>query len=139
VEVRKLLRGKEAMDAHWAEKFVKSWEEAWNAHELDRVLDHFHEEASFASPIAERLLGGSGGVLVGKAAIRGYWSRALALIPTLRFTVERHFVGMGALVIQYRNQKDVVVNEVLLLEDGLVRHGYGTYLPGNEDPAGLSS
>jgi ketosteroid isomerase-like protein len=127
------------MEIDSAQRFVRFWEAAWNAHDLDRVLEHFHEDATFASRIAEHLLPGSSGVLVGKAAIREYWSKALTLIPTLRFTVERHFVGVGALVIQYRNQKDVVVNEVLLLEDGLVRHGYGTYLPEHEDPAGLSS
>lgn len=126
------------MEASVAEKFVRSWEAAWNAHDVEGVLSHFHDHAVFASPIARRLLPESGGVLDGKGQIRDYWERALKLIPTLRFVVERYFVGQDTLVIQYRNQLDVVVSEVLLFERGLVARGYGTYLPGYDNPAGLS-
>lgn len=63
---------------------------------------------------------GSNGILVGKKWIRECWRGALKLIPTLRLTVERYFVGVGAIVIQYRNKQDLVVDDVLLFKNGVV-------------------
>ncbi len=127
------------MEPSAAKSFVMSWEAAWNARDIDAVLAHFHDDATFASPIAERLLPGCRGILDGKAQIREYWVKALALIPTLHFVVESYFVGVDALVIRYRNQRDVIVSEVLLFERGRVIRGFGTYLPGHDNPAGLEA
>jgi hypothetical protein len=48
------------------------------------------------------------------------------------------YVGVGALVINYSNQKGALVSEVLLFEDDLVKEGYGTYLDAGTDPAGVT-
>ena len=36
--------------------FAADWLAAWNAHDVEAVLRHFHDEASFTSPFAARLL-----------------------------------------------------------------------------------
>lgn len=118
--------------------FVADWVDAWNAHDLDRVLAHFHDDVVFSSPVAAAVLPGSAGVLRGKPAVREYWTRGLELIPDLHFTVEATFTGVTALVIQYRNQRGNVVSEVLVFDGDLVRTGHGTYLAGVPDPAGLT-
>jgi ketosteroid isomerase-like protein len=126
------------MNSDFASNFVRTWESAWNARDLDAVLSHFHEEATFASPIASRLFPESGGIVRGRELIRLYWAKALALIPDLHFTVERYFVGIDILVIQYRNQRGAVVDEILMFENNLVRHGFGTYTGFEQNPAGLT-
>jgi ketosteroid isomerase-like protein len=108
--------------------FAEDWCAAWNAHDLDRLLGHFHEDVVFTSPVAARVVPGSGGRILGKAALRAYWAEGLRLIPDLKFSVEQVFSGIDAITIQYRNQNGALVNEVLVFEGEKVRAGYGTYL-----------
>jgi ketosteroid isomerase-like protein len=107
--------------------FARSWEDAWNRHDLEGVLAHFHDDVRFTSPMAAQLMPGSNGVVRGKDALRGNFREGLARIPDLHFTVEQVHAGVGVVVIGYRNHRGVRVNEVLVLEDGLVREGHGTY------------
>jgi ketosteroid isomerase-like protein len=116
--------------------FAAEWCAAWNAHDLERVLRHFHEDVVFTSPVAASLLPETEGVLHGKAALRSYWAEGLRRIPDLHFTVAAVFAGVNTLVIQYLNQKGTSVSEVLVFEAGLVREGHGTYPANINDPAG---
>ena len=50
--------------------FVVEWLDAWNAHDVERVLAHFHDDITFTSPVAATVLARSTGVLRGKAAVR---------------------------------------------------------------------
>jgi hypothetical protein len=108
--------------------FAATWVAAWNAHDLEAVLSHFHDEVVFSSPVAARRVPETGGVVRGKDELRRYWSTALEAVPDLHFTVDRVFVGVDTLVIEYRNQQGGVVDEVLVFDDGLVVRGHGTYL-----------
>jgi ketosteroid isomerase-like protein len=113
-------------DAH---AYAEQWVAAWNAHDIDAVLDHFRDDVLFTSPVAERVLPATGGVLRGKDALRHYWTTALKSLPDLRFEVIGVYGGESALVINYRNHRGELVNEVLVFDgDGLVREGHGTYL-----------
>ena len=62
----------------------------------------------------------------------------MRLIPDLHFDVVGVYLGVGALVINYSNQKGALVSEVLLFEGDLVKEGYGTYLDAGTDPAGVT-
>ena len=108
--------------------YSAAWAEAWNAHDIEAVLAHFHDDVVFTSPTAARVVPSSGGVVRGKQALREYWTEGLRLVPDLHFTVERVFAGVGVLVITYRNQGGGLVDEVLVFADGLVVEGHGTYL-----------
>jgi len=110
------------------DEFAAGWAAAWNAHDVEAVLAHFAEDAVFTSPVATRVVPDSGGVLRGKAAIRDYWATALRGLPDLHFEVLGTYAGVDTLVINYRNQRGGLVNEVLTFADGLVVHGRGTYL-----------
>lgn len=106
-------------------QFATRWAAAWNAHDVEAVLAHFHDDAVFTSPFARQLLPETGGVLRGKAAIRAYWNTGLARIPDLRFHVDAVFAGVDTLVIAYTNQKGVRVIE-----------GHGTYPADAHNPTG---
>ncbi len=108
--------------------FSEQWVAAWNAHDVESVLEHFHEGVVFTSPVAAKLLPESAGVVHGKSALRDYWTRALQRIPNLRFTVEAVYEGIDTIVIVYRNQDDGMVSEVLRFAGDLVIEGHGTYL-----------
>lgn len=107
--------------------FARVWADAWNRHDVDGVLRHFHPDVLFTSPMAARILPETAGVVRGKEALRRYWTTALASLPDLRFEVVGVYQGQSTLVINYRNQYGGLVNEVLVFQDDLVREGHGTY------------
>lgn len=115
------------VDRDFAEKFAAAWVEAWNAHDLDRLLGHFAEDVVWTSPLVVAFSGDESGTLHGKAAVRAYYAEGLRRIPDLRFEVLGVRVGVVTMVINYRNQDDREVSEVLTLRDGLVIEGHGTY------------
>jgi hypothetical protein len=122
------------MDYPEAREFVESWLEAWNAHDVEAILAHFAEDATFTSPVAARILEASNGVVHGKAALRDYWREGLQRIPDLRFDLVGTYVGVDTIVINYRNQNGGLVNEVLRFDGPLVVEGHGTYLGHDADP-----
>jgi ketosteroid isomerase-like protein len=62
--------------------FTEDWLAAWNRHDIDAVLTHFHHDVVFTSPVAARLVPDTRGIVRGKAALREYWSAALKPCPT---------------------------------------------------------
>lgn len=60
----------------FAERFARQWVEAWNAHDLERILAHYEDDFERTSPVIARLAGEASGTLRGKPAGRA--ARALA-------------------------------------------------------------
>jgi ketosteroid isomerase-like protein len=116
-------------------EFAEAWVSAWNAHDLEAILSHFAEDVVFTSPVAARIVEGSGGTIVGRRALGEYYGRGLELIPDLRFEVIDTYAGVDTVVINYRNQSGGQVCEVLRFgDDGLVTEGHGTYLQSGPEP-----
>ncbi|MCV7227455.1 nuclear transport factor 2 family protein [Mycolicibacterium komossense] len=111
------------------QSFANDWVQAWNRHDVEAVLQHFHDDVEFTSPVAAQVLPETGGVVRGKEALRTYWTTALALVPALRFEVVGVYAGQSVLVINYRNERGGLVNEVLIFDGDQVREGHGTYGP----------
>ena len=88
-----------------ARAFAEDWVAAWNSHDLDRILAHYAEDVEFRSRKASRLVGD--GTVRGKAALREYWSKALAGQPDLRFALRRVYLGHEILTLSYRNHRGV--------------------------------
>ncbi len=108
--------------------FADAWVRAWNDHDVEAVLAHLHDDVVFSSPVAARVIPATGGVVRGRAALRDYWVTALRVLPDLHFDVIGVYRGESLLVINYRNERDGLVNEVLMFDGDLVREGHGTYL-----------
>jgi len=108
--------------------FADDWLTAWNRHDVDAVLAHFHDDVIFTSPVAARVIPNSNGVVRGKSALREYWRAALEIMPDLHFEIVGVYHGESVVVINYRNQGGGLVNEVLEFDGALVRRGHGTYL-----------
>ncbi|PXX00849.1 nuclear transport factor 2 family protein [Mycolicibacterium moriokaense] len=109
--------------------YADQWVRAWNAHDVEAVLAHFSDDVVFTSPVAARVVPESGGVVRGKAALRDYWTTALNQHPNLHFELIGVYRGESTVVINYRNHRGQLVNEVLTFgADGLVHEGHGTYM-----------
>ncbi|MBP2160410.1 MULTISPECIES: nuclear transport factor 2 family protein [Asticcacaulis] len=107
--------------------FAESWCAAWNARDIEAVLAHFHDDATFTSPFARRIWPDSPGVFSGKPAIRAYWTEGLKMVPDLHFRIETVFSGVDTVVIHYVNQAGRHVAEVLTFQGDKVISGHGTY------------
>ena len=118
------------MDQVEAGRYVDDWIRLWNAHDIDSLLVHFADDVVFTSPLAARVIDGSGGVIRGRDALRTYWTTALRAVPDLHFDLVGWYLGVHTIVINFRNQKGVSANEVLIFDGSLVVQGHGTYAVG---------
>ena len=70
-----------------ARSFAARWAEAWNRRDIEQVLAHFHDDVEFTSPTALAVMGTP--TVRGKGPLREYWTKALARLASLQFTVDR--------------------------------------------------
>jgi predicted ester cyclase len=82
-------------------EFAAEWVQAWNSHDLERVLSHYDEAITLISPRARLVLGVAHGAVRGKGALRDYIKRALEKVPDLTFTLDRVFSGVNSVVIEF--------------------------------------
>lgn len=110
------------------DEFAREWVDAWNAHDLDRILSHSARDVVFTSPVAAQIVPDSGGVIRGIDALRSYWSRGLELIPDLHFDLVNVLQTTDGITILYRNQRDLLVAETVFFDaEGFVIQGFAAY------------
>ena len=57
-----------------ARSFAADWIEAWNSHDLDRIMTHYAEDLVLVSPIAAQLLNDpAGSASLSPAKLMGVW------------------------------------------------------------------
>jgi hypothetical protein len=107
------------VDQEGAARFARRWVKDWNGRDVEAVLSHFADDAVFTSPLADRAVPGSGGVISGKEALRHYWTEALRHNPGLHFQLLGAYAGVDTLVIRFRTQGGTDRCEVLTFSGGL--------------------
>lgn len=110
-----------------ARAFAMEWIAAWNAHDLERILGHYTDDVQFASPFVTTIAGVPSGVLVGKPALRAYWTKGLTLLPDLHFTFLDVLAGVETLTIYYRGHRGTVAEIFQLDAAGHVRAASACY------------
>lgn len=114
--------------AEFARAFARDWTQAWNDHDLDAILEHYAEDVDFHSPRIRLVLGREADRVVGKAALRVYWSRALEMSRELFFEVETVLAGSDAITIVYTNHRSQTVAETFVFNaEGKVRTSVACY------------
>jgi hypothetical protein len=104
---------KEQMDTEFAEHFAAAWIEAWNTHDVDRVLSHYAEDFEMSSPFIIQVAGEPSGMLKGKAAVGAYWRKALNLMPDLQFELVSVLAGVQSITLYYRGARGRLAAEVV--------------------------
>jgi ketosteroid isomerase-like protein len=77
-------------------QFAHDWIDAWNSHDLDKILSHYEDDFEMSSPVIIQVTGEVSGILRGKSAVRGYWAKAPELNPDLRFELITVLAGIDA-------------------------------------------
>jgi ketosteroid isomerase-like protein len=100
------------MDKAFAKDFAADWIDAWNAHDLDRVLSHYADDFEMSSPVIIQVAHEPSGTLRGKAAVGAYWKKALELIPDLHFQLISVLVGVTSITLYYKGARGRLAAEV---------------------------
>lgn len=116
------------IDADFAQRFAKDWLQAWNDHDLDAILAAYSEDVEFHSPRIRIVTGKPVNSVVGKTALREYWSKALEQARDLFFEVDQVFAGSDTITIVYTNHRSQTVAETVVFDaKGRVRRSYAAY------------
>ena len=90
------------MDKSFITHFANDWIDAWNSHDLQRVLSHYAEDFEMSSPVIIQVTNNPGGTLKGKAEVGAYWAKALQLIPDLHFELIATLAGVNSITLYYK-------------------------------------
>jgi hypothetical protein len=104
------------LDRAWALAFAREWVEAWNSHDLERILSHYVDDFEMSSPLIVERLGRPEGVIRGKREAADYWRPSMRLDPPLHFELLDVLVGVDQLTIYYRSVGRRVVAETLVFD-----------------------
>jgi hypothetical protein len=94
-----------------AGSFATEWMDAWNSHDLKRIVSHYAPDIVFLSPIAQQMIGN--GRVSGMDTLREYWALGLKANPDLKFELIEVLRGHECLTILYRNHRGQSVAETV--------------------------
>ena len=101
------------MNQQQADKIAAEWVEAWNAHDLDRILSHYGETLEFTSPLVVERLGRANGTIRTKAELRDYFAVGVAPGSALKFELIDALPGVNSVALYYRNHRGRTVAETM--------------------------
>ena len=102
-------------------EFAHDWIESWNAHDLDRIMSHYADNVTLTSGKVQQVLGQEGGAVRGKANLRAYFEKRLAMPPKVHFDLVRIYSGVNTLVLEFHASDGRHVAEYMAFNrDGLV-------------------
>jgi hypothetical protein len=85
-----------------AGELAAEWVEAWNAHDLDAIIDLYAPGIVFQTPTIIDSLGIPDGRVEGLEDLRVHFSRGLERLPDLHFDLEQVYCGVRSLAMTYR-------------------------------------
>jgi ketosteroid isomerase-like protein len=99
------------------QEIVNDWLEAWNSHDLDRIMQHYADDVEFTAQTVVARWGKADGKLKGKAELRGHFSKGLALVPNIHFTLEEILLAPNGYAVLYRRENGNRVLDAVELDD----------------------
>ena len=93
------------MDFNAATEFATEWIEAWNAHDLDRIISHYAATLHYCSPLVLERMPGSDGVIRDRATLKTYVQTGLSKNPALQFTFREVLMGAQGFTLHYDNAR----------------------------------
>jgi hypothetical protein len=110
------LSGEDMLTEGQAHAFAEYWVQAWNSHDLDEIMSHYQENVVLVSPIAAKILNDPSGTVIGKEALREYFTRGLEVYPNLKFELIDVMWGISSVVLCYINQKGTKTGEFMEID-----------------------
>ncbi len=100
------------------------WFEAFNEHDLEKLLALYHDEATHYSPKLKVRKPETNGLIKGKDALRTWWQDAFTRLPTLSYEVTRLTPHEDRVFMEYirrvSGEADLYVGELLEIKAGYI-------------------
>jgi hypothetical protein len=100
-----------------AQEHAEGWLAAWNAHDLDAIIDFYAEEVEFTAPTVIARWNRPDGRLNNREELRRHFARGLEMVPNLTFTREALLETPGGYALFYRRENGNRVADVVELDD----------------------
>ncbi|MDI1355270.1 MAG: nuclear transport factor 2 family protein [bacterium] len=105
-------------------EIARLWFAAFNAHNLEKLLALYDEEAQHYSPKLKLRQPETKGLIKGKEALRGWWKDSFERLPTLQYEVQHVIADNEQVFMEYirhvNGEADLRVGEVLQIENGRI-------------------
>lgn len=100
------------------------WFEAFNAHNLEKLLSLYDDEAEHFSPKLKIRHPETKGLVTGKEALRTWWQEAFERLPSLHYKVTSLTSNTDRVFMEYirsvTNEETMLVAEVLEIRNGKI-------------------
>lgn len=100
------------------------WFEAFNAHNLEKLLSLYDDEAQHFSPKLKIRHPETNGLVIGKNALRNWWQDAFERLPTLNYKVTSLTSNDDRVFMEYirtvADEENMLVAEVLEIKEGKI-------------------
>ncbi|POY38360.1 nuclear transport factor 2 family protein [Solitalea longa] len=109
------------MSAETNEKIALNWFEAFNEHNLEKLLSLYADDAIHFSPKLKVRRPETHGYVKGKEALREWWHDAFDRLPSLHYTVTTLTANNNRVFMEYvrsvEGEFEMLVAEVLEIEN----------------------
>ena len=100
------------------------WFEAFNEHDLEKLLALYQNDAEHFSPKLKIRLPETQGLIKGKAALRSWWQDAFDRLPSLKYEAKKLTADDEQVFMEYirhvEGEEDLKVGEVLEIKNGVI-------------------
>ncbi|MGB3525190.1 MAG: nuclear transport factor 2 family protein [Flavobacteriales bacterium] len=105
-------------------RIAEEWFDAFNAHDLEKLLALYADDARHYSPKLKVRRPETNGYIVGKEALREWWQDAFDQLPTLWYERTYWLADEEAVFMEYirhvEGEADLTVGELLEVRAGLI-------------------
>lgn len=113
------------MNTQQNKAIAHKWFEAFNEHNLEKLLKLYDEKAKHYSPKLKIRQPHTNGLVQGKAQLRAWWADAFERLPSLYYEVKTLTADTGIVFMEYTRkvtgEEDMFIAEVLEInEAGLI-------------------
>jgi predicted SnoaL-like aldol condensation-catalyzing enzyme len=100
------------------------WFEAFNAHNLEKLLSLYDDDAEHFSPKLKNRHPETAGLVVGKNALQTWWQDAFDRLPSLKYKVTSLTSNSDRVFMEYirtvADEENMLVAEVLEIKEGKI-------------------
>jgi hypothetical protein len=101
------------MNIHNATQFASEWINAWNSHDVNRILSLYAQEIEYHSVFIEQLMLDKEGKIDNRSDLKIYFSLALSKYPNLYFQFFDVLTGVDSVIIFYRSVNQKIAAEYM--------------------------
>lgn len=97
----------------WYKAFVHDWQQAWNEHNLEKILSFYEDGFAMTSPVVQEVLGATGLICFGEQDLKRFCETVFSKVPKYSIKVMAVAVGIGSVTVHYLDSSSRYVAETM--------------------------